>query len=265
VNEYLDNNRSLWNGWTRINARSRFYDVAGFKAGKSSLKFVELEELGDVSGKSLLHLQCHFGMDTLSWARLGARVAGVDFSDEAIELARSLSSELNIAAEFVRSNVYDLPRALDGEFDIVYTSYGVLSWLPDLDGWAQVVAHFLKPGGTFYMVEFHPFLGMIADDGVTFEHPYFHSAEPIRGVSHHSYSDPATEFVHAEFNWSHSLGEVVTALAGAGLRLEFLHEFPFTLYEPWDFLEEYEPGKGRIKNQPQDLPLMFSVRARREP
>jgi hypothetical protein len=141
----------------------------------------------------------------------------------------------------------------------------VLSWLPDLAAWGRVVAHFLKPGGTFYIVEFHPLLQMLGDDGATFEYPYFHSASPIRLESRGTYADPAADFTHTEYTWSHSLADVVCALTGAGLRVEFLHEFPFTVYESSGFLEEYEAGKVRVRNQKQALPLMFSVRARREP
>lgn len=264
MDEFLDNNRSLWNGWTRLHERSRFYDIESFRAGKSSLMPLELEEVGDVEGKSLLHLQCHFGMDTLSWARLGARVTGADFSDEAIKLARTLAAELKLPAEFVCSNIYDLPDALEGEFDIVYTSYGVLSWLPRLDPWAEVVAHFLKRGGFFYIVEHHPFISMLGDDGLTFEFPYFHTPVPIKLHSTGSYAVPnAPGFSHTEYNWSHSLADVVNAVIRAGLRLEFLHEFPYWYTN--DFTpEKFEPGMSRLKGWQVEPPHMFSLRALKE-
>jgi len=265
MNEFLENNRSLWNGWTQLHKHSRFYDIEGFKASKSTLEPLEIEEVGDVAGKSLLHLQCHFGMDTLSWARLGARVTGADFSEEAIKLARSLAAELNLPAEFIRSNIYDLPRVLEGEFDIVFTSYGVLSWLPDLNAWGKVIAHFLKPGGAFHLVEYHPFTSMLGDDGHTFEYPYFHTPIPIKLHSTGSYAAPeATDFTHTEYNWSHSLGDVVTALIRAGLRLEFLHEFDYWHASPFT-AEEFEPGKTRITGWPVTPPHMFSLRAVRVP
>jgi SAM-dependent methyltransferase len=264
MDEFLQTNRSLWNGWTRLHERSRFYDIEGFKAGQSSLTPLELEEVGDVKGKSLLHLQCHFGMDTLSWARRGARVTGVDFSEEAIKLARSLATELELPAEFVCSNVYDLPDALEGRFDVVYTSYGVLSWLPRLGRWAEVVAHFLKPGGFFYIVEYHPFTSMLADDGHTFDFPYFHTPEPLKLHSTGSYAEPnAPNFSHTEYNWSHSLADVVNAVIRAGLRLEFLHEFPYWSVSP-STTEEPEGGKTRLKGWPVEPPHMFSLRATRE-
>jgi SAM-dependent methyltransferase len=265
MDEFLENNRSLWNGWTRLHKPSRFYDVESFRAGRSTLKPLELEEVGDVTGKTLLHLQCHFGLDTLSWARRGAaRVAGADFSEEAINFARSLATELELPARFVRSNVYDLPAALEDRFDIVYTSYGVLSWLPELDPWAAVVAHFLKPGGFFYIAEYHPFVFMLGEDNRTFEYPYFHTPEPIKLHATGSYAEPnAPGFSHTEYNWSHSLADVVNAVIRAGLRLEFLHEFPrqpSDLFPAENFEPEIAPPGGRLV----EFPHVFSLRARRD-
>ncbi len=264
MNKYIESNRSLWNGWTRLHAHSAYYDLAGFKAGRSSLQPIELDEVGDVRGKSLLHLQCHFGQDTLSWARRGAQVTGADFSDEAISLARSLSAELQIPARFIHANIYELPAALADRFDIVFTSYGVLSWLPDLAAWAKVIAHFLKPGGVFYIVDGHPLVGMVNDDCTAFEFPYFHAPEPFEHESHGSYaaSGRAEGFAHPEYNWEHSLSDIINAIIRAGLRLEFVHEFPFMWHVPsYTILEEFEPGKGRLKGSFGLLPHMFSLRA----
>src|SRR5512147_3253183 len=142
MEDYLNSNQQLWNEWTGLHEQSPFYNVVGFKAGASTLRPIERQELTDVAGKTLLHLQCHFGLDTLSWARAGALATGVDLSDESIALARALSSELGIPATFVCSDILELPQALAGQFDIVFTSYGVLNWLHDLKSWAAVVAHF---------------------------------------------------------------------------------------------------------------------------
>ena len=155
---FFESNRESWNKRTAVHKDSAFYDLDAFKKGRSSLNAIELEGLGDVSGRSLLHLQCHFGMDTLSWQRLGAQCVGVDLSDEAIKLAREINTELGLDARFVCCNVYDLPEHLDGSFDIVFTSYGTIGWLPDLDKWAAVVARYLTPGGVFYIADFHPVL-----------------------------------------------------------------------------------------------------------
>src|SRR5689334_20987396 len=151
--EWFALNRASWNARTPVHLRSRSYDLEAFKAGQSSLKPIELEQVGDVRGKSLLHLQCHFGQDTLSWSRLGAPVTGLDLSDVAITFARQLAAELALPATFVRANLYDLPEVLEGTFDIVYVNMGALNWLPDLDPWGRIVAHYLKPGGIFYMRE----------------------------------------------------------------------------------------------------------------
>jgi len=162
MDKFLEINRTNWNERTPVHAASRFYyDVDSFKAGRITLNKVEQEELGDVSGKTLLHLRCHFGVDTMSWARLGANATGVDLSDVAINFARSLNDELDLNVEFVESNVFDFPNVLDKKLDIVFTSVGVLSWISDIDKWASVVAHFLKPGGTFYIIDFHPLLGIL--------------------------------------------------------------------------------------------------------
>ena len=262
-NDLIETNRGLWNRWTRIHERSTFYDLDGFRRGNSSLHTVEREELGDVQGKTLLHLQCHFGMDTLSWARLGARVTGVDLSDDAIALARSLARELGIPAEFVRSDLYALPEVLDGAFDIVHTSYGVLCWLPDLTRWAQVIARFLAPGGVFYMVEHHPILSVLDEEGAALSGRYF-DPEPSRYETEGSYAGADPEGSHPGYEWVHPLGEVVTALAGVGLRLEVLHEFPYTVENYWaTAFEEQAPGRYVLRGRPDVLPLMFSLRATR--
>jgi len=262
MDPYFKTNRSLWNAWTSIHAESEFYDIEGFKEGKTSLNAIELEELGDVRDKSLLHLQCHFGLDTLSWARAGARVTGVDFSDKAIDLARSLSEETGLKARFICSNIYDLPDALIERFDIVFTSYGVLSWLPDLGRWARVVAHYLKPGGIFYLVEFHPVLYMLDEErGDSLKYPYFHTPEPLLFQEKGSYADPQSDFLHPSYFWTHSLGDVINSLISAGLVIQFVHEFPYSVYKCFTFMEEDEDGLWRLKGRSRSIPLMFSIKA----
>lgn len=261
--DFLAANRELWDAWTEINAQSDFYDLDAFRAGTSSLNPVELEELGEVRGQKLLHLQCHFGLDSLSWARLGAEVTGVDLSPAAIKLARSLSEDLEVPARFVTSDVYDLPNRLDGEFDIVFTSYGVIDWLQDLSAWARIITSFLRPGGVFYMVEFHPVALTLGDNGQAFQDSYFPSKKPIRTVESGSYADPEAELTKVSYAWSHSLGEVVTAVASAGLRLEYLHEFPYSPYDCFEFTTEVEPGKATVPAFEGRLPMLFSIKATR--
>jgi len=246
MDEYMTGNRELWNELALIHERSEFYDVEGFKAGKSTLKSIELEEMGDVSGKSLLHLQCHFGLDTLSWARLGAKVTGADFSDKAIALARSLSNEVRIEANFIRSDIYDLPKALDSKFDVVFTSYGILCWLPNLERWTEIIAHFLKPGGIFYMIEIHPLKTVFNDSEDTTElkvtQSYFHTPELLKWEPKGSYADGNARVSHPSYEWTHSLGDVLNALICAGLRIEFLHEFPVVSYPAFPFAEKDKAG-----------------------
>ena len=266
MDEYKQSNRTLWNNWAAIHEQSKFYDVEGFKAGRSSLKAIEREELGDVSGKSLLHLQCHFGMDTLSWARLGAQVTGVDFSDQAIDLAQGLSQDLGIPAQFVCSDIYALPDVLSGHFDIVFTSYGVLYWLPDLRRWGEIIAHFLKPGGTFYIVEYHPFANVFENSGVAdlqVTYPYFAGPEPLRFDTHGSYAEPTANYHFVEYGWDHPLSEIVNSLLAAGLRLDYLHEFPFTFEQRFPFMEQGADGRWRLSKHDNAIPLLFSLKATR--
>lgn len=261
-------NEALWDAWTAVHATGDFYDLERFKAGGIRIRPYEIELVGDVAGRSLLHLQCHFGIDTLSWARLGARVTGADFSPAAIELARSLADELGFAdARFVRSNLYDLPDVLDGQFDVVYTSRGVLGWLPDIRGWARVVAHFLASGGTFFITEIHPVAQVFENEGVgpgelRLSYPYWEHAEPLRFEVKGSYADPTADVgEHTEHGWDHGLGEIVTALVDAGLRIEMLVEHPFLDWKV-DFLVEDGDGSWRLPaDAGGELPLMFSLRA----
>jgi SAM-dependent methyltransferase len=259
-------NQSLWDAWTAIHAEGDFYDLEGFRAGGVRIRRYEIEMIGNVAGKSLLHLQCHFGIDTLSWARLGATVTGADLAPAAIELARSLAVELGFPdARFVQSNLYGLPDALDGQFDVVYTSRGVLGWLPDIRAWARVVAHFLAPGGTFFITEAHPIMNVFENEGVApgelrLTYPYWEHAEPLTFEVKGSYADPDAD-VHdqVEHSWDHGLGEIVTALIDAGLAITALVEHPFLEWKV-DFLVEDETGNWRLPPETAgELPLMFSL------
>lgn len=265
MDAYRHSNLGLWNEWTKINAASTLYRLEQFKQGEMKLNPLEQEEVGDVRGRSLLHLQCHFGMDTLSWARLGAQVTGVDFSPEAVTLARSLSDELQIPARFLCCDIYDLPQHLDEQFDIVYTSYGVLTWLSDIAAWAKLVARYLKPGGLFYIAEFHPFAMMFDEQAMEarLHYPYF-GKEVIECEVKGSYADwNAQVETKVSYEWPYTMGEVVTSLCQAGLSIEFLHEFPYTVYQQLAYLH---PKDEHYWFQPEgalEIPLMFSIRARK--
>ena len=261
-------NRAHWDEATRLHLRGDLYGVREFKAGGCRLHHVEVDEVGDVQGKRLLHLQCHFGLDTLSWARRGAIVTGVDFSPESIASARRLAADTAIQAEFVCSDLYELPAALLSfhSFDVVYTSYGVLCWLPNLAPWAELIARYLKPGGFFYIVEAHPSARMFPLDedlpqagGFRPWLSYFHDDAGILW--------PPGPDCSAMRNWQHSMGDIVNALIGAGLVIEWLHEFPFCAWKVvagCEVVERSGAGPAYYRRPPSEpqLPLMFSIRAR---
>ncbi len=269
-------NLALWNRWTRAHEKSDFYDVQGFKAGATSLWPLELEELGPYvhEGTTLLHLQCHFGLDTLSWARRGAEVVGLDFSEEAIALARRLAGETGLSgrAEFVCADLYDADAHLDGRlFDVAFVSWGAIEWLPDLERWASIVARHIKPGGCFYMAEIHPFAYALeevpGEQDVQIKYPLLPAPDrpqidPVDG----SYADrDADTSGLVAYGWQHSLAEIIGALTGAGLRLEHLHELPTSPSPFWSWMIRDDErwwwlpdGKGGRRT---DLPFSYSLRA----
>jgi SAM-dependent methyltransferase len=279
MREELELNRERWNEATRFHTRGNVYGVEDFKAGACRLHRVEVEELGDVRGKRLLHLQCHFGLDTLSWARRGALVTGVDFSPEAVEFARGLSAETGVPGTFVCSDVYALPQSLNAaaSFDIVYTSYGALNWLPDIGSWAKVVAHHLAPGGFFYIAEAHPTALMFPTDedlaaagGFRPWLSYFHDPAGIRWPPSADYADPDARHSVACHEWHHSMGDILNALIEAGLVIEWLHEFPYCAWEVvagCRMVERFSSSHGYygLPDSPPKIPLMFTLRARRIP
>jgi SAM-dependent methyltransferase len=262
--EWLRLNQLNWDERAGIHAASEFYGLADFRARRSTLRSFEQGEVGDVSGRSLLHLQCHMGQDTLSWARAGAETVGLDFSAPAIGTAGRLAEEIGLAerARFVVSDVYDAAAALPGErFDIVYTGLGALVWLPDLVRWAQVVASLLSPGGFLYLVEFHPVTDMLGDDGRTVKHDYFDAGGQEVDYQH-TYTDGPPMTNTRQVQWQHPLGEVLTALAGAGLRLDFFHEHEVTLFPRFPVLESSD-GEYRFPAGHPRVPLLYSLRATR--
>jgi len=265
MDKYLRINKELWDKLAKIHHDSEFYDVEGFLRGKQTLDPIELEELPDISGKTLLHLMCHFGMDTLSLARLGAQVTGVDFSSEAIDLARSLAETMGIDATFVCSNVYDAPNQLKKKFDIVFTSGGVLTWLPDLGKWAKVISSLLKRGGFFYIREFHPFASIFDDEnniGLSVKYPYFQGESPLMFESEGSYAsgNVKTGLMKA-YEWNHPISRIINVLIEEGLRIKYLHEFPYTSYKALPFMIEDEKGKWTLPKFTDSVPLMFSLMA----
>jgi SAM-dependent methyltransferase len=261
-NTYFKVNKDTWDKKVSIHAKSKFYDIEGFKKGKTSLNKYELEELGDVKGKSLLHLQCHFGQDTLSWSRLGAKCTGIDLSSEGIKQAKLLNDELGLDATFIESNLYDVPKNVEGKFDIIFASYGVIGWLPDLKNWGKIIASKLKQGGVFYLVEFHPIVWMFdfLQTPPKLTYPYLKGKviyEEYKGT----YTNSDAEIISKEYGWNHGLGEVVSALTNAGLHIEFLHEFEQSPYNSFPEMDEIDDGMYVLKDNQRMFPLLYSIRA----
>ncbi len=260
-NTYFSVNKELWNNKTDVHMKSAFYNLDKFKAGSTSLNPIEIHELGDVSGKKLLHLQCHFGMDTISWSRLGAITTGLDFSDKAITAAKNLASELGANSQFVCSNVYDAGLHITDKFDIVFTSYGTIGWLPDLDRWAAVIVERLKPGGIFYMVDFHPIVWMFDEEFSYFKYPYFNTGEPIEEENSGTYADREADLKDKEYGWNHSLSDILNALIKAGLTISFFNEHATSPYECFSNMVKTGPDSYQIASMKNKIPLLYSIKA----
>ena len=259
---YFQENKTSWNKKVGVHAKSDMYNIEAFKKGKTSLNSYELKALGNVKGKSLLHLQCHFGQDTLSFSRLGAKCVGVDISDKGIALAKDLNEELHLDAKFVACNVYDTSKYITEQFDIVYTSYGVIGWLPDLKPWASMIAERLKKGGTFYMVEFHPIVWMFdyLQTPPVIRYAY-NRKEVIYEEYQGTYADENANIICKDYCWNHGLGDVVSALANAGLVIEFLNEHNQSPYDVLPNLEKTE--SGFFEDKKALYPLIFELKAQK--
>ncbi len=255
---YKEINRKLWNSKTDFHINSEFYDNETFIEGRNSLKSIELELLGDINGKSILHLQCHFGQDTISLSRLGANVTGVDLSDKAIERAKELAIKTKMDATFICCDIYDLPQHLDKEFDLVFTSYGTIGWLPNLDKWAKIVSRFLKPNGKFVFVEFHPVVWMFDADFKKIEYNYFNTG-PIVENEEGTYADKNAPISQDSVGWNHSISEVVTNLLQNGLEINSMKEFDYSPYNCFNETVEYESQKFKIKHLENKIPMVYSI------
>jgi ubiquinone/menaquinone biosynthesis C-methylase UbiE len=258
-------NQALWDEIAPVHLRA-YEEVDILRQGGIALDEIELQEVGEVRGKTLLHLQCHIGTDTLSWARLGARVTGVDFSGESIACAGRLAQELGLDAAFVQANVYELRSVIHQSFDIVYTSRGVLCWLRDLDEWARIIAHFLKPGGIFYLMESHPFCHVLDETTpgeLTITYPYFHNSDPV------CWDDPSPDYADASYlperpsyEWSWSISDILNALLRAGLTLELFNEYERLFFKLFRGMENWSERWYWMPRYSGKLPLTFSLRAR---
>lgn len=253
--KYIKINKEAWNIKTPIHLNSYFYNNEAFKKGKTSLKTIEIDAIGDIKDKSLLHLQCHFGQDSISLARMGAKVTAVDFSEIAISKANSISKEIKVPVKFIESNVLELN--LNEDFDIIFSSYGAIGWLPNLNKWGATVARHLKKGGTFLLTEFHPFIDLLDEN----QYDYFYKKEPDIEIEKGSYADGGQDIKIKTCWWNHSLTDIFTALESNGLKLKFFQEFDYSPYCLKGMIEK-EEGKFVLKKRKnQKLPYVFNLKA----
>ncbi|MDJ0686288.1 MAG: class I SAM-dependent methyltransferase [Alphaproteobacteria bacterium] len=270
MQKYIEANRRWWNEATGIHLENRtgFYGTERFRAGADILGPIESREIGDVSGQSLIHLQCHFGLDTLSLARRGADVVGVDFSAAAISAARALSEETGVAGEFIESDLYAAPSHPDlqeRQFDRAYVTWGAINWLPDIAGWAEVVGYFLKPGGRLYLLETHPAAMMLEEDAegaLAPTYPYFQSAEPLLFDAGKTYTGDDRVMKNSKsYEWNHPLSSIFSGLRAAGMSVEWLHEFDALPYRLFPSLREKGEGMYTLPDGAPTIPLSFSISA----
>ena len=262
--DYLDANRRLWNARTPIHEKSQFYDVDGFLAGQSTLTTIDQESLGDVTGKSLLHLQCHFGLDTLSLARGGAKTTGIDLSDVAIATANRLKQQADLESEFICCDVYDTANHVQGPFDIVFSSWGTLVWLPDLARWSQMVSSVTKPGSLVVVNEFHPVIYMLDDHG-QLKYEYFGRSDGYVEESTSTYTDGGSDMPAArEVTWNHGLAVCIESMLTGGFRLLSFREFDFSPYPCFANVVEDAPGEWVIDKYGRSLPYSYALRFLRE-
>ncbi len=267
LDEYRQANLENWNDRAGIHAESRMYDLAGYVANPGRLSAtVEFDrsKLGDVRGKSLLHLQCHIGTDTISWSRLGASVTGVDFSDKAISIARKLGIDTDASARFEVAELYETPKVISEQFDVVYTGVGALCWLPDIAEWANVVSRMLKPGGTFYVRDFHPMLLAMDtdrnDDQLVVTYPYS-GEQAFRFDSATTYTDGPALKHRISYEWNHGIADTVTSLLDNGLQIVALSEYPFAASQIMNCMVKQADEQWHLPQGDSLMPLMFSIKA----
>lgn len=262
MNKYIKANQKNWDERTPVHISSKRYGVASFKKGRITLKQLELEELGSVKGKSLLHLQCHFGLDSMSFARLGAKVTAVDFSGDAINYAKELNKELNLNVKFIQSDIFELSKKLHSKFDVVFASYGIFCWIPDVNKWLEIASSFLKKGGILYVVDDHPFHVIFDDKKLCYSSfsSYF-SDKPVRIESEGTYVDRKAKIKTHTYQWTHKLSDFINGALRVGLKLEFIHEFPFTVWERFPGLMKTKGRYYVMKDNKIKIPLLFSLKA----
>jgi 2-polyprenyl-3-methyl-5-hydroxy-6-metoxy-1,4-benzoquinol methylase len=256
-------NLKRWNELVDIHSRSKMYNLDEFRKNPDYLALDDIEKTAfdSVNGKELLHLQCHFGLSTMSFERMGASVTGIDFSDKAIDKAIMIAHELSMNARFICSNLFDIHQDLTGQFDCIFTSYGVLCWLKDLLAWGRIISDFLKPGGQFFIVEFHPFAGIFDDESQELQtrYPYFSDGTPSHYQNDFSYADDTKIHNVDSFEWTHDLDEIMNSILSAGLVIREFKEYRHSCYKMLPFMKRVRSREYRIKGDP--IPLMFSIKA----
>jgi SAM-dependent methyltransferase len=263
MDDFRKANRAKWDELVAPHVTANAYGVDALRRGERRLHPIEDREIGDVAGLSILHLQCHFGVDSLVLAQRGASVTGLDFSPNAIETARALAADLKLDATFVEGDLYAAEDLIEGRFDLVFTTWGTICWLPDVNGWARIAAHFLKPGGRFYFADCHP-MGNVWDDSAgacdpvdgafRTKYPYFHAADPM-AMDDPGASDHRTEATRT-YEWAHPVGDIVTAVSRAGLTFEFLHEHDEIA---WQLLPGLVAKSGGMYGWPDGMTTMLPL------
>lgn len=260
ADRYIDINRIAWNNKVESHIKSKFYDMERFMKGASSLNEIEMQLLGNLAGKTVLHLQCHFGQDTISMSRLGARAVGVDLSDIAIDEARKIAETDKANASFICCDLYELEKHCNETFDLVFTSYGAIPWLPDLNRWAHLIAKFLKPGGEFIMAEFHPVVWMFNDQFNKIAFDYFNTGAIVETESG-TYADRNADLTATTVAWNHSLSEVINNLIRHGLEIVLFNEYDYSPYNCFQNTIQFEQNKYRIAHLENKIPMVYSLKA----
>jgi 2-polyprenyl-3-methyl-5-hydroxy-6-metoxy-1,4-benzoquinol methylase len=271
MNQFIAANRKNWNERVSIHSNTSDYpdyNISGFNKGKSTLKPIELKEIGIVKNKKLLHLQCHFGLDTLSWARRGASVTGVDFSEKAIQLAKELSLLNNIKSNFICSNIFDLKKVLKGKFDIVFASYGILCWINNLNSWLEIVSYFLKPNGIFFIIDSHPFSDSLSYDSTSnkcyFNYSYFNT-KAYKDLSDYSYVKSINKLKNnISYEWKHTLSELINGLLINNLDIINIKEYHYDFWNRYPNMRLNKNGYWKLIDNRIKIPLMYSIKAKKK-
>lgn len=256
--EYLAVNKKLWDDKTEVHYQSEFYDVNSFVEGRNSLNSIEIELFGNIEGKKILHLQCHFGQDTISLARLGAITTGVDLSGKSIEKANELNKLCGTNVQFIQSDINSAHKVLDEKFDMVFTSYGTVGWHPDVNIWAQTVERFLKPGGKFIIVDFHPVLWIFDDSFKKIVHNYS-DPNPIIEEYSGTYTNRDANITCKSYCWNHGMASIVDSLIKQGLSVTDFREYFYSPYNCFQNTVEIEEGKFQIEGLENKIPMLYSV------